>query len=83
MAKQLPHGFERRTTHHEMTRERVPQRMPANDAQTGAPACTPQRMLALVLGEHASGLVTEHEPASKMTVSLERIANFAPKLDLV
>jgi hypothetical protein len=57
----------------------VPQHVPADDAQAGAPTRVPERMLALVLSEHASGLVTEHKLASKVSVSFELIAYVAPE----
>jgi|SRR6266496_2114201 len=67
VAEQLLDRLERRTAHHEVRSEGVPQYVPSDPAQAGLLARAPQGPLADALGQHPPPFVAEHQLASKVT----------------
>lgn len=82
VAEQLLNRFERRTAHHEVRSEGVPQHVPSDPAQAGLLARAPQGPLADALRQHPPLLVAENQLAAKMPVTLERRQHLVVERDL-
>lgn len=65
-----------------MTRERVAENVPADPAQAGSLARTPQRPLDLAAVHHHAVHPTEHERPAKVPMLLEGIEHFITERDL-
>jgi hypothetical protein len=76
------HRLERRSAHHEVRGERVPQCVPSDPSHRCPLARAPQGPLAGALAEHLARVVAKDELCAKMPLTLERSERLLVERDL-